>query len=87
VVKILRGTIHGRTIELEADPGIEDGRSIEVVVRSKALPGPPPGWRPGAVETAAGMMAEHWTENDDRILEEIGRDRHRPSTREVPKRW
>lgn len=84
MVKILQGTIHGRTIELEADPGIEDGRCIEVIVRSKTLPGPPPGWRPGSAETAAGMMAEHWTEEDDRILEEIERDRHRPSTREVP---
>jgi hypothetical protein len=78
VVKILRGVVHGRTIELEAEPGIEDGRRVEVIVRSKALPGPPPGWRPGSTETAAGMMAEHWTEEDNRILEEIERDR-RPS--------
>ncbi len=38
----------------------------------------------GGTETAAGMMAEHWTEEDDRILEAIERDRHRPSTRELP---
>ena len=50
----------------------------------KRLPGPPPGWRPGGTETAAGMMAEHWTEEDDRILESIERDRHRPSTRKLP---
>ena len=68
MVKILRGVVHGRTIELESEPGIEDGRRVEVIVRSKALPGPPPGWRPGGTETAAGMMAEHWTEKDDRIF-------------------
>jgi hypothetical protein len=84
MVKILRGIVHGRTIELEGDPGIEDGRMVEVIVRSKALPGPPPGWRPGGTETAAGMMAEFWTEEDDRILEEIQRERHQPSTREIP---
>lgn len=56
----------------------------EGAVRPKPLPGPPPGWRPGGSESAAGLMAEHWTEDDDRILEEIERDRHRPSTRELP---
>jgi hypothetical protein len=84
MVKILRGVVHGRTIELEGDPGIEDGRTVEVVVRSKALPGPPPGWQPGGTETAAGMLAAHWTEEDDRILEEIQRERERSSTREIP---
>jgi hypothetical protein len=83
VIRILRGTVHGRVIELDAEPGIEDGKRVEVIVRSRALPGPPPGWRPGRTETAAGMMAEHWTEEDDRILEEIERERHRPSTREL----
>ena len=84
MVKILRGVVHGRTIELETEPGIEDGRRVEVIVRSKTLPGPPPGWRPGSTETAAGMMAKHWTEEDDRILDQIERDRHLPSTREIP---
>ena len=73
MVKVLRGVVHGRTIELETEPGIEDGRTVEVIVRSRSLPGPPPGWHPGSTETAAGMMAEHWTEEDDRILAEIER--------------
>ncbi|MEA2631104.1 MAG: hypothetical protein QOE66_1323 [Chloroflexota bacterium] len=84
MVKILRGVVHGRTIELESDLGIEDGQSVEVIVRSRTLPGPPPGWRPGGTETAAGMMAEHWTDEDDRILEEIQREREQSSTREIP---
>jgi hypothetical protein len=57
-----------------------------MIASKKRAPGPPPGWRPGGTETAAGMMAEHWTEEDDRILEAIDRDRHRPSTRELPQR-
>ena len=35
------------------------------------LPGPPPGWQPGSKRTAAGMMADSWTQENDRILEEI----------------
>jgi hypothetical protein len=84
MVKVLRGVVRGRTIELAGDPGIEEGRMVEVVVRSKALPGPPPGWQPDGTETAAGMMSEFWTEQDDRILDEIQREHHRPSTREIP---
>ncbi len=79
MVKVLRGVVHGRTIELDDEPGIEDGRKVEVIVRSKALPGPPPGWRPGGTETAAGMMAAHWTEDDDRLLEEIDQERRASS--------
>lgn len=85
MVKVLRGVVHGRTIELDTEPGIEDGRTVEVIVRSRSLPGPPPGWEPGGTRTAAGMMAEHWTEEDDRILAEIERARHQPSTREMPR--
>ena len=84
MVKILRGVVQGRTIELDSEPGIEDGQEVELIVRAKPRPVPPPGWSPGSSQTAAGMMAEHWTEEDDRILEEIERDRHRPSTRWVP---
>jgi hypothetical protein len=88
MTKTLHGTIRGKTIELDEDLGVVDGQEVEVQVTmlkpKKRLPGPPPGWRPGSTETAGGMMAEHWTEEDDRILEAIERDRHRPSTRELP---
>jgi len=88
MTRTLYGKVHGKTIELDEDLGLAEGQEVEVQVRmigpKKRLPGPPPGWRPGGTETAAGMMAEHWTEEDDRILEAIERDRHRPSTRELP---
>jgi len=80
--KTMQGIVHGRTIELDDDPGIEEGRKVEVVLRVKQLPGPPPRWRPGGRETAAGMMADHWSEEDDRILEQIYQDRKRDSRRE-----
>jgi hypothetical protein len=80
MTKTMHGRVHGKTIELDEDLGVVAGQEVEVQVTmlkpKKRLPGPPPGWRPGSTETAAGMMAEHWCEEDDRILEAIERDRH-----------
>jgi hypothetical protein len=73
MMKILHGIARGRFIELETDAGLADGRKVEVILRTKDLPGPPPGWKAGSGETAAGMMAALWTDEDDRILEEIHR--------------
>ena len=84
MTKVLRGVIHGRTIELDDDAGLEDGRHVEIVVRAKQLPGPPPGWKRGGVETAAGMMADCWTEEDDRILDEIHAERKKDTRPEIP---
>jgi hypothetical protein len=88
MIKTIHGTVRGKIIELDEDLGIIDGQEVEIQLKTigpkKSLPGPPPGWRPGATESAAGMMAGHWTEEDDRILEAIERDRHRPSTRDLP---
>ena len=71
MTKTVHGKVHDRTIELDEDLGVIDGQELEVQVTmlkpKKKLPGPPPGWRPGSTESAAGMMAEHWTEEDDRI--------------------
>jgi len=55
---------------------------VEVVLRVKQLPGPPPRWRLGSRETVAGLMVDHWSEEDDRILEQIYQDRTRDSRRE-----
>jgi hypothetical protein len=81
---LTQGVIHGKTIELETSPGIEDGRRVELILRVKQLPGPPPAWKPGSRETAAGMMADCCTEEDDRILETIYHDRKRGNRREIP---
>jgi hypothetical protein len=56
---------------------------VDVVLRTKQLPGPPLGWKPGSTETAAGMLADTWTPEDDRILEEIYEDRKRSTFREI----
>ena len=80
---VLRGTVRGRTIELDRDPGIEENRVVEAVLRTKQLPGPPPAWKPGSTETAAGMLSDAWTSVDDRILEEIHGERGRSAFREI----
>jgi hypothetical protein len=79
MTKTIHGKVHGRTIELEEDLGLADGQEVEVQVKmigpKKCLPGPPPGWQPGAPSRVAGVLADEWTEEDDRILEQIYRDR------------
>jgi hypothetical protein len=84
MTKTLHRKVHGKTIELNEDLGKVEGQEVEVQVKmigpKKRLSGPPPGWQPGGTETAAGMMAEHWTEENDRILEACERDCHQPST-------
>src|SRR5438132_1574712 len=51
-----RAVIRGKTIELEADPGLEDGQTVEVVVRVVKRP---EAWGEG-IRRSAGAMAEHW---------------------------
>jgi hypothetical protein len=82
-MKRLEGVAHGRSIELRGDSGIEEGREVEVFVQTRGLPGPPPDWRPDGTESAAGRLADSWTDDDDRILQEIYEERQRSSGREL----
>ena len=63
---ILRGKVHGRTIELEGDPKLPDGEEVEVEVRVNML---------AHLERAFGG----WQDDPElaRALEAIDRDRHR----------
>ena len=83
MIQTVQGVVHGKTIQLDSDPGIEAGRRVEVILRTRQLPGPPPGWQSGGTETAAGILAEVWTEQDDRILEQIQDGRKKDSRPEV----
>jgi hypothetical protein len=33
MAEVVEGVIHGKTIELAVDPGLQDGESVEVVIR------------------------------------------------------
>jgi hypothetical protein len=81
------GMSDGQAVELIVTASPAPGPCDEEIGPRKSpkkLPGPPPGWQPGSKRTAAGMLADSWTEEDDRILEEIYRDRKRETRREVP---
>jgi hypothetical protein len=62
--KKLRGVVHGRTVELDEDPGIPDGESVEVIYpASKRI-------RTGeGILNTAGILADfpEW----DEIMQEI----------------
>jgi len=70
--EVIQGVVHGRTIELATDPGLQDGQVVEVTVR---VVEPPTTWGEG-LRRCAGALADSWTEEDDRILEEIRRERY-----------
>jgi hypothetical protein len=78
--RIIQGVVHGRTIELAEDPGVPDGEQVEVVV--KALP-QAKAWGEG-IRRSAGSLADSWTQEDERILEELYLDRKRGARPEIP---
>ena len=69
--KIVRGIVHGHTIELAEDPGVVDGAEVEVVV--KAAPQVRT-WGEG-IRRSAGGWADY--PEMDAVMEQIQRDRRR----------
>ena len=69
--RVIQGVVHGRTIELAEDPGVADGQQVEVVVKPLAPAKP---WGEG-IRRSAGALADSWTEEDERILDELDRSR------------
>ena len=51
-------------------------------VSPKKLPGPPIEWRRGDTSPTAGLLADEWTEEDDRLLGQIHADRKAARWRE-----
>jgi hypothetical protein len=90
-MEILSGVVHGNTIELASVPRVADGERVIVTIQPaqsqtalnarSVLPGPPPKWQPG--KTVGGCLADAWTDEDDRILAEIERERQAATFREV----
>ncbi len=80
MTKTAYGVVHGRTIELDKDLGVADGQKVEVTIKS--IPAKQ-AWGEG-LRRCAGALAQEWSEEDDRILEEIYRDRKRDTRREIP---
>jgi hypothetical protein len=90
MTKTVRGIVRGRIIELDGDLGVAEGQEVEVQVtttngarKRKQLPGPPSGWQPGGKKTVAGVLSDLNTDEEDRLLEEIQRDRKRERPQET----
>ncbi len=75
---VLTGTIHGNTIVLDGPPALPDGESVEIVIRSNTQRG-----SVSLTEVAEDARPEWWTDEDDRILEEIYQSR-KLSNRPIP---
>ena len=80
MTKTLHGRVHGRTIELDEDLGVFEGQEVEVNVRLVEVAKP---WGDG-LRRCAGALADEWTEEDDRILEQIRLDRKQDARKEFP---
>ena len=77
--KIFRGSVHGRTIELDGDFGVPEGAEVEVQVRVISKPSRKPG--EGFLRTEEALADDpYW----DGIMEEINQERKRDSRKELP---
>jgi hypothetical protein len=80
MTKTIHGTVRGRTIELNEDVGLKDGQPVCVQV----TPIPQSSAETNRLVESAGALSKDWTEEDDRILDELHQDRKRDARRELP---
>ena len=74
----LNGIVHGKTITLDDDPKLDDGQRVQVELRPKDSATE---WGQG-IRRCAGVLGEASTDEDDRILSDIQKDRQRTSARD-----
>ena len=67
------GIANGNTIQIKDDLGLADGEQVDVTVAQVERPVAEPVWGEG-LRRCAGALADSWTEEDDRILEQIHRE-------------
>jgi hypothetical protein len=81
------GMLDGQAVDLivmPSDPINGPTMGAGAQTSPKTLPGPPPGWRPGASPTSAGLLAQEWTVEDDSVLDDIHAERKASKWRELP---
>jgi hypothetical protein len=66
------GIIDGKTIQLREDLGMGSGQPVRVSVEPLTTPET---WGEG-IRRSAGALADSWSEEDDRILDALRRERH-----------
>ena len=77
VVKQVQGVIHGKTIELDQDPGIAQGQRVDVQVRVASSARR---WEEGILRSA-GIAAD--VPGFDQAFEQVQRDRELAAMRDV----
>lgn len=77
--QVLTGIVHGNTIVLEGSHSLRDGQSVQIEVRSNVPITPAP-----SVGVHKDAPPDWWTDEDDRILEEIYRARKQSNRPEIP---
>jgi hypothetical protein len=79
MTKTLHGTIHGRTIELNEDPGIAEGQEVEIHMKVSAAMPRNPG--EGFIRTEGALADDaEW----DAIMEEIHQARKLERRPQIP---
>jgi len=71
MTRTIHGRVHGKTIELDEDLGVAEGQEVQITIKTVRAKKP---WGEG-LQRCAGALANEWTDEDDRILEEIHQDR------------
>ena len=77
---VLKGVIHGKTIELEQSPGLPDGQVVTVSMSPATSPTSAEAFE--ALQRAAGGWSDD-PEGVDRFVEEVRQSR-KQSRREIP---
>ena len=79
MTKTLHGKVHGKTIELDEDPGVAEGQEVEVQVRVLPKTSRKPG--EGFLRTEGALANDtEW----DAIMEEIYQARKRDRRPQIP---
>ena len=81
------GLSDGQSVDLIVMPPGLSATSPEATrfeAAPKKLPGPPIEWKSSDTSATAGLLAEEWSEEDDRILAQIYADRKAATWRELP---
>lgn len=69
---VLKGVVHGKTIELETEPGLPEGQQVTIIVRPSLPPGE-------GIRQSAGGWADAGPEFDS-WLDEVQRSRQHDRT-------
>jgi len=74
--RIIQGVVHGNAIEFSEELGLADGDQVKLTIEPIPHVDGSSVWGAG-LRRCAGGLADSWTEEDDRILEEIYQERTR----------